>query len=107
MKHHRYYKERIAFFLTTFELNPSIISQRWIENKFYSMDEERMQNQRFRFTKESARFSSSTDYKQRNNFTRKPMKGSFSPKGKTLRCKYCHRLGHHDSQCKKKLRDHH
>ena len=42
MKHHKFYKERIASFLTTFELNPSTISQRWIENKFYSMDEERM-----------------------------------------------------------------
>ena len=42
MKHHKYYKERIASFLTTFELNPSSISQRWIENKFYSLDEERM-----------------------------------------------------------------
>ena len=37
MKHHKYYKERIASFLTTFELNPSSISQRWIENKFYSL----------------------------------------------------------------------
>ena len=35
MKHHKYYKERIASFLPTFELNPSSISQRWIEIKFY------------------------------------------------------------------------
>ena len=42
MKHHKYYKERIASFLTTFDLNPSSISQRWIENKFYPLDEERM-----------------------------------------------------------------
>ena len=108
MKHHRHYKESIASFLTTFELNPSMISQRWIENKFYSMDEERMQNQRFRFSRESARYSTSSDNKHRGNFTRKPTKGSFSPKGKSLRCKYCYRPGHHDSQCKqKKLRDHH
>jgi len=39
MKHHRFYKERIAALLTTFELNPSSISQKWIENKFYSLDE--------------------------------------------------------------------
>ena len=38
MKHHRFYKERIASFLTTFELNPKMISQRCIENKFYSID---------------------------------------------------------------------
>ena len=42
MKHHKYNKERIASFLTTFELNPSSISQRWIENKSYSLIEERM-----------------------------------------------------------------
>ena len=101
-KHHIYYKERIASFLTTFELNPSTISQRWIENKFYSMDEERMQIHRFKFTRESARFSSSSGNKQRDNFTRKPSKNSLSPKGKTIRCKYCYRLGHHDSQCRQK-----
>ena len=27
VKHHKYYKKRIASFLTTFELNPSSISQ--------------------------------------------------------------------------------
>ena len=36
IKHHKYFKERIASFLATFELNLSSISQRWIENKFYS-----------------------------------------------------------------------
>ena len=56
MKHHKYYKERIASFLTTFELNPSSISQRWIENKFYSLDEERMHlfQSTKRFHKETA-----------------------------------------------------
>ena len=58
MKHHKYYKERIASFLTTFELNPSSISQRWIENKFYSLDGERISNFRQRFNRENARFSS-------------------------------------------------
>ena len=55
MKHHKYYKERIASFLTTFELNTSSISQRWIENKFYSLDEERISNFRQRFNRENAR----------------------------------------------------
>merc|ERR1712045_611220 len=32
MKYHRYYKERIASFLTAFELTPSKISQKWLEN---------------------------------------------------------------------------
>ena len=44
MKHHRYDKERIASFLTTYKLNPSAISQRWKENKLYSLDEERISN---------------------------------------------------------------
>ena len=30
------------------------------------------------------------------------MKGSFLLKGKSIRCKYFYRLGHHDSQCKQK-----
>ena len=42
MKHHRFYKERIASFLTAFELNPSSISQKLIENKCYSYDEDRI-----------------------------------------------------------------
>ena len=33
MKHHRFYRERISSFLTTFELNPNSITQRWLENK--------------------------------------------------------------------------
>ena len=33
IKHHKYYKERIALFLTNFELNPNSITQRWLENK--------------------------------------------------------------------------
>ena len=48
MKYHRHYKERIASFLTAFELNKSSITQKWIENKFYSLDEERMNYNRQR-----------------------------------------------------------
>ena len=57
MKHHKYYKERIASFLTNFELNPSCITQRWLENKFYSLDDEKMHISRQRYHKESARFT--------------------------------------------------
>ena len=42
MKFHRHYKETIASFLIAFELDKNNITQKWIENKFYSMDEERM-----------------------------------------------------------------
>ena len=41
MKYHRHYKERIVSFLTAFELNKWSITQKWIENKFYSLDKER------------------------------------------------------------------
>ncbi len=56
MRHHKFYKERIAFFLTAFELNFSSISQKWIENKLYSLDEERIVSFRYKF-RENARFS--------------------------------------------------
>ncbi len=42
MKDHKYCKERVASFLTVFELNKSSVRQRWIKNKLYLMDEERM-----------------------------------------------------------------
>ena len=41
MKYHRYYKERIVSF-STFELNSNSITQKWIENKFYSLGDERV-----------------------------------------------------------------
>ena len=92
MKYHKYYKERIAAFLTTFELNPSSITQRWIENKFYSLDEERINNFRNRL-RESARFSNT---QERNNKNERPTRNDNNT---TLRCKYCHRLGHTDLNC--------
>ena len=49
MKHHWYYKERIESFLTTFELNLNSTTQRWIENKFYSLDKERIMSFKNRF----------------------------------------------------------
>ena len=66
MKFHRYYKERIASFLTAFELDKNSITQKWIENKFYSMDEERMSFQRQKLFKESARFTSSNSVQTNN-----------------------------------------
>ena len=59
MKYHRHYKERIASFLTALELNKSSITQKWIENKFYSLDEERISHNRQRIFRESARFTTS------------------------------------------------
>ena len=42
MKHHKYYNSRIASLLTQFELNSDALNQRWLENKFYALDEERI-----------------------------------------------------------------
>ena len=95
MKYHRHYKERIASFLTAFELYKSSITQKWIENKFYSLDEERMSYNRQKTFRESARFTSSPNSKQTNS----PNNKSKSPHKKTIRCKYCYRTGHLDSKC--------
>ena len=89
MKYHKYYKERIAAFLTTFELNPSSITQRWIENKFYSLDEERINNFRSRL-RESARFSNTQEKNNKNDHS------TNNDNNTTFRCNYCHRLGHND-----------
>ena len=83
MKFHRYYKERIASFLTAFEIDKNSITQKWIENKFYSMDEERMSFQRQRLFKESARFTSSNS-EQTNTSNNKKQKSD----KKIIRCKY-------------------
>ena len=101
MKHHKYNKERIASFLTTFELNPSSISQRWIKNKFYSLDEERMHYFRnsSRFHRESAMFSQ-TNKTIHNSSTLKYTNNTNN--GKTTRCKYYYRPGHIDTNCKQK-----
>ena len=95
MKHHKYYKERITSFLTAFELNPSSISQRWIENKFYSLDEERISNFRQRFKRENAHVSSIRQI-------RNPTSGQKKSSSKNIRYKYCYRLGHEDTECRQK-----
>ena len=77
----RYYIERIVSFLTIFESNTSIVSQKWFENKLYSMDEERMNYHRQKFFRESTSFV--------NTNTKQPMNINKSPK-KIIRCKYCY-----------------
>ncbi len=94
MKYHIYYKERIASFITAFELNTSSITQKWIENKFYSMDEERMTYNRMKNYREKARFTTSNQ-KQNNPHSQK---GKI-PNKKTMRCKYYYRSGYFDSKC--------
>ena len=87
MKYYRFYKERITSFLTAFELNSTSISQKWIENKFYSLDEERIISFRNKF-RENARFSLESN---------KPFK--YQNSEKKIRCKYCYRAGHTDNKC--------
>ena len=48
MKHHKYYRSRIASLLTQFELNPDAFNQRWLENKFYALDKERVIHSKLR-----------------------------------------------------------
>ena len=100
MKHNKYYKERIASFLTTFELKPSSILQRWIENKFYSLDEEQMHLFRStnRFRKETARFSHSQ--KPPKTLTNKHPPSSTA--NRIIQCRYCYRSGHTDANCRQK-----
>jgi len=94
MKFHRHYKERIASFLTAFELDKNSITQKWIENKFYSMDEERMSFHRQRLFKESARFTSSNSTQQNNSNKKRENSNK-----KIIRCRYCYRCGHTDETC--------
>ena len=72
MKHHRYYKERIASFLTKFELNPNSITQRWLENKFYSLDDEKMHISRQRYQRESTRFVQPNNDVEQNKNNQEP-----------------------------------
>ena len=67
MKFYRYYNERIALFLTIFELNSSSISQKWIENKFDSMDKERRNYDRQKVFRESTRFVNANTKQLMNN----------------------------------------
>ena len=99
MKHHKFYKERIAAILTNFELNPKSISQPWLENKFYSLDEERLHFFRQRI-RDSARYTTSPSLSSSSR--------TFSDKSKAkhsrIRCKYCYNTGHLDTACPDKSR---
>ena len=97
MKLHQHYKERIASFLTAFELNSSSINQKWIENKFYSMDEERMSFHRQKIFKESARVTKTSN--KNDSYTNKNKHAS---NNKVIMCKYCYRTGHIDLACLEK-----
>ena len=75
MKHHKYYRGRITSLMTNFELNPSTFNQRWLENKFYAMDEERslMSKYTFRGNRQiaTARYASQANNASRNNDKKK------------------------------------
>ena len=89
MTHHRYHKERLNTFLTIFELNSDSIIQKWIENKIYFLDEERIVSFKGRI-KENARFSMTKDKWNENRKQNSNRKSRF---------KYCNRFGHLDQEC--------
>ena len=93
MKHHKYYRDRIASLLTQFELDLSAFNQRWLENKFYALDEERalMSRYNFKSNKHVARYVSQSKSPKRDNPT------------KIKRCKYCYKLHHTDVECRDRL----
>ena len=91
MKHHKYYRSRIASLLTQFELNSNAFNQRWLENKFYALDEERVLHSKLGIKPSvQARFAS----EQKNKFTFK--------KKYSVRCKYCYKVGHSENDCRQK-----
>ena len=87
--HHRFYKERITATLTSFELNPTSISLPWIENKFYSLDEERLTSFRSRLT-DSTRYKNSSN---RPSILRRTSSQSQRQTSR-MRCKDCYSTGH-------------
>lgn len=90
MKHHRYYKNIVSALLTNYELNNEVFNQRWLENKFYTMDEERILNFKGRHFKHEVRFVNSA-----------PTTNNKTSSGK-MRCKYCYKPGHIDDTCRDK-----
>ena len=72
MNYHRYYKERLVSFLITFESNSNSFTSRWIENKFDSLDGERIMSCENKF-RENNRFSSIKNkrYDNKKNYTSK------------------------------------
>ena len=76
MKHHKYYRNIISSLLTNFELNNDVFNQRWLENKFYAMDEERLLNFKGKTVKHEVRFVDSTNDNKKN---KQPQR---------IRCKY-------------------
>ena len=93
MKHHKYYRNIIASILAQIELNPSAFNQRWLENKFYALDEERVLMSRYNFksNKHVARYVSQPKSPKRDNPT------------KIKRYKYCYKLYHTDVECRDRL----
>ena len=92
MKHHKYYHSRIASLLTQFELNSDIFNQRWLENKFYALDEERILHSKLGIKPPTtARYTQSphNNHNRKSNNNKRP-----------LRCKYCYKSGHSEQECR-------
>ena len=86
MKYHKYYRSRIESLLTQFELNSNIFNQRWLENKFYALDEERVIYSKLGIKPPTiARYTQSPH----KSFNKRP-----NNKRPTKRCKYYYKNGH-------------
>ena len=72
MQPHRYYKERITSCLTNFELNPNSFNQRWLEPKFYPLDDEKMHVSCQRYQRESAKFIEQITIIEKRKICKKP-----------------------------------
>lgn len=91
MKHHKYYRSIIASLLTAYELDNGAFTQKWLEHKFYALDEERLMNFKGKINRYEARLVQPSQNSQHKN-----------KKYARVRCKYCYRPGHTDSECRDK-----
>ena len=91
MKHHKYYRNIIAALFTAYELDNDAFNQKWLEHKFYALDEERLLNFKGRINRYEARLVQP----YQNNKDR-------HKKFRNTRCKYCYRPGRIDPECRDK-----
>ena len=91
MNHLKYYRSIVASFLTSYEVGNSDFTQIWLKHKFYALDEERLLNFKGKINRYEARLVQPSQNSQHKN-----------KKYARVRCKYCYRPGHTDSECRDK-----
>ena len=91
MKHHKFYRNIIAALVTAYELDNDTFNEKWLEHKFYALDEERLLKFKGRINRYEARLVQ--PYQNNKDKHKQFMK---------TRCKYCSRPGHTDPECRDK-----